>query len=120
MRTFAEIDENNFVVNVAVFSDDAVPSDSEKWVETSDGLHNRIAGPGDQYVAEADGYDNGLFYQAAPPLGYESWVLNSAYEWEPPPDQPYPEGYGVKPNTWWWDPVLQAWDQKEFIQEEKD
>ena len=111
-KLYAQLNDDNLVVNVAVFDDDTEPDNLGEWIETGEGLHNKIANAGDQYLPQADGYDNGLFHQSTPPEGYETWVLNSNYEWEPPPDQPYPEGFGEPPSTWWWDPVIQQWDHK--------
>ena len=111
-KYYAQLDDTNLVLTVAVFDENTEPDESETWIETSDTLHKRRANTGDRYVSEADGYDNGIFHMATPLVGYESWVLNDDYEWEPPPDQPYPDGYGEHLSTWWWDPLIQQWDHK--------
>lgn len=111
MRTFAEINEDNLVIGVAVFEDDRTPVDLgwSGWYETADNIRKNVAGPGSIFVLEAEGYPLGLFY---PPSPHNGWVLDENYEWGPPVDKPYPDGYGEPPSTWWWDDAIEDWDQK--------
>ena len=111
MRTFAEVTENDLVINVAVFEDGCTPVDLgwPNWYETADNIRKNKAGPGYTFVPEAEGYPLGLFY---PPSPHDGWVLDDNYEWGPPADKPYPDGYGEPPTTWWWDDLIEDWDQK--------
>ena len=111
MRTFAEVNQDDVVINVAVFEDGLTPVDLgwSGWYETADNIRKNVAGPGSTFVPEAEGYPLGLFY---PPSPHNGWVLDADYVWGPPADKPYPDGYGEPPNTWWWDDAIEDWDQK--------
>ena len=111
MRTFAEVDENSLVLNIAVFEDDTTPVELEwsGWHETAEGIRKNIAGPGDIFVPEAEGYPSGLFHPQSP---HNTWVLDDNYDWQPPADKPYPDGYRTEGSTWWWDDLIDDWDQK--------
>ncbi len=111
MRKYAEVDENNVVTNVAVFDDDNTPVELgwSGWYETAEDLRKNLAGPGSIFVPEAEGYPLGLFH---PPSPHDTWVLDENYEWQPPADKPYPEGYGEEGSAWWWDDLIDDWDEK--------
>lgn len=100
-KIYIYIDDTNTVTERAVFDDDNLPEDLgwSGWVQ-------RNASPGDTYVPEAD-----LFHSPSP---YEGWVLDENYEWQPPADKPYPDGFGVSPNTWHWDEETSAWVEAEI------
>jgi len=99
MKIYIYIDDTNTVTERAVFDDNNTPENLgwSGWVE-------RNASPGDTYVPEAD-----LFYSPSPHTG---WVLDENYEWQPPADKPYPEGFGEPPCTMAWDDDLGDWDEK--------
>ena len=108
MRTFAEVNEDNVVINVAVFEDGLTPVDLgwSGWYETADNIRKNVAGPGSTFVQEAEGYPMGLFYPQSP---YKGWVLDENYEWQPPADKPYPEGFGAPPCLAYWDNDIEDW-----------
>ena len=117
MRRFAQVDENNIVVNVAVFEDGLTPVDLgwSGWYETSDNIRKNVAGPGSTFVPEAEGYPLGLFYG---PSSYKGWVLDENYEWQPPADKPYPEGFGAPPCLAYWDNDIEDWAEATPPEEE--
>tara|TARA_B100000686_G_scaffold28808_1_gene29145 strand:- start:187 stop:552 length:366 start_codon:yes stop_codon:yes gene_type:complete len=119
MRHYAHIDENNIVTTVCDFGDTETPIELgwPNWYETASNIRKKFASPGDKFVLESEDYPLGFFYTPDPPIGKETWVLNAEYEFEPPADKPYPEGFGVYPNTWWWDPMIQDWDQRTPVSE---
>lgn len=112
MAYFAELDENNIVINViAVHNDellvDGVESEEKgiafcntikpaRWVKTSFNrtIRKHYAGIGFVYLEEADAF--------VPPQPYPSWFLNDNCDWECP--IPKPEG-----NDWSWDEESQSW-----------
>ena len=109
MRSFAQVDENNIVVNVAIFEDGLTPVDLgwSGWYETADNIRKNVAGPGSTFVPEAEGYPLGLFHGPSP---HNGWVLDASYNWQPPADKPYPEGFGEEGGTAWkWDDVMEDW-----------
>ena len=104
MAHFAQIDENNVVIQVLVVPDNAEDRGQDylandlglggTWVQTS--YNNRIrknyAGIGSTYDAERDAF--------IPPKNFPSWVLNEeTCRWEPP--IPYPT-----------DGVMYQWDEE--------
>lgn len=109
MRTFAQVDENNIVVNIALFEDGLTPVDLgwSGWYETADNIRKNVAGSGSTFVPTADGYPLGLFHGPSP---HNGWVLDASYDWQPPADKPYPEGFGEEGGTAWkWDDVMEDW-----------
>ena len=125
MKTFALVDENNVVLNVALFEDDQTPTDLgwSGWHETSVELTKNVAGPDFIFVPEADGYPSGLFYN---PTSLTGWVLDANYEWQPP--IPKPEGWSQEEidagipvwghpgmeavyheEKWYWDNATENW-----------
>ena len=119
MRTFAEVNEDNVVTNVAVFDDENTPVDLgwSGWYETGEGMRKNIAGPGSMFVSEAEGYPLGLFY---PPSPHATWVLDDNYEWQPPADKPYPEGWPGAPSTWYWNDTEEDWVEATPQEEEEE
>ncbi len=107
MRTYAEVDENNIVISVAVFDDDRTPVDLgwPNWYETGEGMRKNIAGPGSTFIPEAEGYPLGLFLGRHP----TGWVLDENYDWQPPADKPYPEDYGEEGSLWYWNDAEEDW-----------
>lgn len=107
MRTFAQVDENSLVRNIAVFADGNVPADLgwPDWRETGDGPKQR-ASIGGSFVAVVDGYPDGLFYDPSP---HDGWILDESYDWQPPADKPYPDNFGEEDSGWHWDEVVQEW-----------
>jgi hypothetical protein len=104
MAHFAQLDENNIVINVIVVGDEyeTMYADwrkefGEKYVQTS--YNNRIrkqyAGIGFTYDEEAD-----VFIAPQP---YPSWVLDENHDWQAP--VPYPSEEGV----WVWNEETQEW-----------
>ena len=112
MKIFVSMDDSNVVTNAAVFDDDNTPQHLgwPGWVETDATIHNKQAAPGDTYVPDATGHPNGLFYSPSPHTG---WVLDSNYDWQPPADKPYPEGWPGPPATWFWDEETGDWEELE-------
>ena len=113
MRLFAEVNESNIVTNVAVFDDDNTPVDLgwSGWYETAEGMRKNIAGPGSIFVPEADGYPLGLFHSPAP---FSGWVLDENYDWQPPADKPYPEGFGEEGSQWFWNNDTEDWEESVY------
>lgn len=117
MAHFAQLDENNIVIQVIVVSDE-VEADGENWCaqftgggvwkktsyNTKNGVHElggtpfrkNYAGIGYTYDAQRDAF--------IPPKPYNSWVLNEfKCDWEAP--TPMPDD--LKPH--FWDEQSQSW-----------
>ena len=118
MRTYAEVDENNTVISVAVFDDDNTPVDLgwSGWYETKEGLRKNIAGPGYTFVPEAEGYPLGLFYGPH----NKGWVLDENYDWQPPVDKPYPEDLDGEGSRWYWNDTEGDWVEAPLPEEEEE
>jgi hypothetical protein len=88
MSHFAQIDENNIVLQVIVAEQDFINSgavgDPSKWIQTSynNNFRKQFAGIGYTYNAEADVF--------VAPQPYPSWTLDQNYNWKAP--IPYPLG----------------------------
>jgi hypothetical protein len=104
MAHFAQIDENNIVINVIVVGDEyeTMYADwrkefGETYVQTS--YNNRIrkqyAGIGYSYDPVAD-----VFIAQKP---YPSWFLNETHDWISPVPMPAEEG------AWIWNEETQEW-----------
>lgn len=119
MRTFAEVNEDNLVINVAVFDDENTPVELgwSGWYETAEDLRKNWAGPGSIFVPEAEGYPLGLFY---PPSPHDTWVLDENYEWQPPVDKPYPEDFGEEGSLWYWNDTEEDWVEATPPEEEEE
>jgi hypothetical protein len=106
MAHFAEIDENNIVIQVLV-TDNDYPNEGYDWlVETFGGtwvqtsynatIRKNFAGIGYFYDETLDAF--------IPPKPFESWLLNeNTYDWEPP--KPYPSDEKL----YNWDEDSQEW-----------
>ena len=117
MRKFAQVNEDNLLINVAEFEDDCTPVDLDwpNWYETAPNIRKNVAAPGFTFVLEAPGYPLGFFY---PPSSYKGWVLDENYEWQPPADKPYPEGFGAPPCLAYWDDDIEDWAEATPIESE--
>jgi hypothetical protein len=108
MAHFAQIDENNFVVNVLVIPDEQEDRGQDylavdcglggTWVQTSynNNIRHRYAVIGGKYDANRD-----VFLYPQP---YPSWTLDSNYDWQPPVAHP-DDG-----NLYVWNEAQQQWD----------
>ena len=128
MAHFAQLDENNVVIQVIVVANedilDGEGNESEEvgiafcrsllgedtnWVQTSynDNFRIKYAGEGDIYDAE-----NNFFHEPQP---YPSWTLDTDLGvWVPPVDPPGSNIYGDDglPTTWYtWNEADQVWDE---------
>lgn len=123
MAHFAQLDENNKVINVIVIDNlscfdkenkveceemgiDACKSiygEDTIWVQTSYNSNKRYnyAGIGYTYDSTADAF--------IPPQTYPSWVLNSSYKWE----APIPKPQDTETHTHYWDEDLHQSDNTE-------
>ena len=91
MTIYADLNENNLVINVIVADQkfiDNLPNGSEFMILTRGGI-------GWTYDAAAD-----VFIAPQP---YSSWTLDNNYDWQPPTPQPPP------PPQTYWDEQLQKW-----------
>lgn len=116
MAYFAQLDENNIVLQVIsidnAIAQDPAPSNSEplgqdfiakvlgfsgKWKQTSyhRNFRKQYAGPGFRYDAEAD-----VFIAPQP---YPSWSLDENHDWQPPVPRP------SNPGIWSWDEETASW-----------
>lgn len=111
MSHFAQIDENNIVLQVIVaeqdFIDSGVVGDPSRWIQTSyntyagqhpEGrpLRKNYAGIGYSYDPTRDAF--------IPPKPFNSWILNEeTCLWEPPIPSP------TDNNLYMWDENLQNW-----------
>lgn len=106
MAHFAEINENNIVVRVLVVPDsqeargqDFLAIDMQlggTWVQTSynNNIKKQFAGIGYTYDQQND-----VFIRPKP---YESWTLDTNFDWQPP--APMPE-----PGAWIWNEESMSW-----------
>jgi len=104
MAHFAQIDENNIVIQVLVVEQEVIDTgdlgDSSKWIQTSynNNIRGRFAGIGYTYDAAKD-----IFIEPQP---YPSWTLDGNNSWIPPVAQPAPDGDTIYIN---WDEDTQTW-----------
>lgn len=116
MAHFAELDENNIVQRVIVISNDVTYENNEEieqkgidfckslygedtiWVQTSYNNNFRK-----QYALIGSSYDqtNDVFIEVQP---YESWVLNSEFDWVAP------IAYPNDGQNYLWNEETQSWD----------
>jgi hypothetical protein len=126
MAHFAQLNDDNFVINVIVVSNDYAPDPSPenseqrgiefieelsknneslkgRWVQTSynSSFRNKYAAIGDVYNEEFD-----VFIAPRP---YPSWILDTdSYAWESPvPRPPKPE----EPYRWRWNEDIENWEK---------
>jgi hypothetical protein len=135
MKYFAQLGNDNIVLNVVVVSDEDAPTEAEgqnflqqsqkwpaeQWIEYSKNGEFRanVAQIGSTWDST-----NNVFIDVKP---YESWTLNtSTWKWEAPvayPNQNPPEIDGSSPPVWWdepnlewysvdlvWNPNTSSWD----------
>ena len=104
MAHFAQLDENNIVINVIVVGDEyeTMYADwrkefGETYVQTSynNNIRKQYAGIGFTYDEDAD-----VFIAPQP---FESWVLDENHDWQAPVS--YPDDGGV----YLWDETTQDW-----------
>jgi hypothetical protein len=102
MAHFAQLDENNIVINVIVVGDEYETTYaewrkefSETYVQTSynNNIRKQYAGIGYFYDADADVF--------VAPQPFPSWTLDSNHDWQAP--TPKPEG------DWMWDESELSW-----------
>ena len=105
-KYFAQINDNNFVINVIVadkeFIDSGAVGDPSRWIECSiDGaFRNVFPGVGHYFDLERD-----VFY---PPSPFPSWQLNENYEWVPPVPMPQDPAPG-EGQFYFWNEENQVW-----------
>ena len=101
MINFAELDENNKVINVIVATDASITQLSGKFIKCSD-----VAG--DVAIGGHYNKDNNKFVAPKP---FPSWALNENLEWESP--------IGAKPIQerfiYYWNEESGAWDEFEKV-----
>jgi len=102
MAHFAQLDENNIVINVIVVGDEYETTYaewrkefSEIYVQTSynNNIRKQYAGIGFTYDADADVF--------VAPQPFPSWTLDSNHDWQAP--TPKPEG------GWMWNESELSW-----------
>ncbi len=120
MAHFAELDENNKVLQVVVVSNDVITvngveneqlgidflngllPDSGTWIQTSYNNNIRFNYAGIGYIYDTE---NDAFHTSEP---YPSWTLDENFRWQPPTPMPDDgELYG-------WNEETQTWDQIEM------
>lgn len=106
MAHFAQIDQNNVVVQVVVVPDDQEHRGQEfladdlglggRWLQTSYNhrIRKQYAGPGFTYDETAD-----VFIRPQP---FVSWTLDENHDWQPPVPKPE-QGF------WWWNESSLEW-----------
>lgn len=120
MAHFAELDQNNIVLQVIVVGNDSINNfpfpESEpvgvafcqslfgsetNWAQTSYNANFRYNYAGIGYTFDPAPTPNGAFI---PPKPYPSWLLNTnTFQWEAP--VPYPTDGGI----YQWDEATQSW-----------
>ena len=118
MSHFAQINEDNIVIEVIVaeqdFIDSGVVGDPSKWIQTSYNTHNGIHydkdGTPDDGIAIRGNYATlGCVYDPVldifyPPQSFSSWVFNiETLTWDSP--IPYP----IDGNAYYWDETIKNW-----------
>lgn len=118
MAHFAQIDDNDIVIQVIVAEQDFINSgavgDPVRWIQTSyntmGGVHRlggtplrkNYAGIGYSYNRQLDAF--------IPPKPYPSWVLDmNTGLYNPPIPVPTDAGQGDPPNMYTWDEEEQGW-----------
>jgi hypothetical protein len=127
MANFAQLDENNKVINIIVISNDEILDENGQesealgitkcreivgedtnWIQTSynNSIRHRYAHVGGIYHPEHDAF--------SPKKPFDSWVLNTDnFNWEPPigwPDTEPPEG-----KIYDWDEENTEWVLKDYV-----
>ncbi len=114
MAHFAQLDDDNQVIQVLVIANEDTADEQGNeveaigiefcenlfgggtWIQTSynHNIRKQFAGIGDNYDPDVD-----KFIKAQP---YPSWSLDDNHDWQPP--TPMPDG-----NTWYWDEDSVSW-----------
>jgi hypothetical protein len=101
MINFAELDENNNVINVIVATDASITQIPGKFIKCSDVT-------GEVAISGHYNKDNNKFVFPKP---FPSWILNENLEWESPlGDKPLKEGF-----LYAWNEESGAWDEFEKV-----
>jgi hypothetical protein len=100
MINFAELDENNKVINVIVATDASITQFSGRFIKCSDVT-------GDVAIGGHYNQDNNKFVAPKP---FPSWVLNENLDWESPIAKPIQEGF-----IYFWNEESGAWDEFEKV-----
>jgi hypothetical protein len=128
MAHFAQLDENNVVIQVIVVgnSDTADANGVEKeyigaafceklfggtWKQTSynNNIRKNYAGIGYTYNADIDAF--------VPPKPFASWLLNEeTAQWEAPTPMPEDAGTGEPPKRYQWDEATVSWKEVETVE----
>jgi len=129
MGEFAQLNDDNIVINVIDVADDDAPDEATgiafcknlvgegtSWVQTSatGGIRNRLALRGMKFDE-----DNDVFYY--PSGAYPSWVLNtSTWDWEPPVALPGDAGVDDPDNPtefveYTWDEDTTSWANRTVV-----
>jgi len=103
MADYAELDENNVVLNIIVVSEEDETKGIEfcknllggKWIKTTEGVRKQKAFIGGKYDEKAD-----VFIQPQP---FKSWILNSNHDWVSPKIKPKDD------NRYYWDEDSLDW-----------
>ena len=126
MAHFAELDENNTVLQVIVVHNnellDTSGNENEakgvefcstlfghtNWVQTSynNNIRKRFAGIGSTYDSESDVF--------VAPQPYPSWSLDDNNDWQPPTPMPEDD------NVYSWNEDTQSWDLVEPINDDTE
>jgi hypothetical protein len=126
MAHFAELDENNVVLQVIVVHNNELLDDEGQeneakgiefcnslfghtnWVQTSynNSMRKQFAGTGSTYDSEND-----VFILPQP---YSSWTLDDNFDWQPPTPMPEDD------NIYSWNEDTQSWDLVEPVTDETE
>lgn len=122
MAHYAQIDNNNIVLQVIVADQDYIDSgqagDPTRWIQTSYNTHGGVHSQGGvplrkNYASIGYTYDpqRDAFI---PPKDYPSWVLdNNTCLWYPPLPLPADAGTGTPPKSYYWDESVVNWVARE-------
>jgi len=120
MKYFAQIDENNIVVQIIAATQDVIDSgelgDPERWLETHFDLLDGNPGVVEHPIrknAAAVGYTYSKQHDAfIPPAPFPSWVLDeNTCLFYPPIPYPDDAGQGDPPAMYVWNEDKLGWDQ---------
>lgn len=96
IKNFAKLDENNFVVNIEVAT--------QEWVDSQPNKDSYVEYFDDNPASIGGDYYNGMFYSAQP---YPSWIrVEGEGKWVAP--KPEPERVNA---PWIWNEDLQEWQE---------
>lgn len=93
MTTYAEINNENIVVNCIIADAEFIATQTDKtYIQYGE---NNLAGIGYKYLSDVNKFIE--------PQPFESWKLNSSYKWEAP--KPHPNDG----SAYYWDEDSQEW-----------